>query len=67
MIKKLFLTGLILFFILLSIKNYACTNFIVTKGASVDGSVMVSTQQIHMDFMVNFIIIHQQSIKTELG
>lgn len=42
MIKKVFLTSFILFFILFTNKNYACTNFIVTKGASVDGSVMVS-------------------------
>ena len=42
MIKKVFLSILILFFILLSTKNYSCTNFIITKGASADGSVMVS-------------------------
>lgn len=42
MIKKVFLSSLILFFILLTTKNYSCTNFIVTKGASIDGSVMVS-------------------------
>jgi len=42
MIKRVFLLSLILFVVLLSTKNYSCTNFIVTKGASVDGSVMVS-------------------------
>ncbi len=42
MIKKVFLSSLILSFILLTTKNYSCTNFIVTKGASIDGSVMVS-------------------------
>ena len=28
--------------LLASLNSYACTNFIITKGASTDGSVMVS-------------------------
>ncbi len=42
MIKKLLFPGLLLFFVLLSAKIYSCTNFIVTRGASTDGSVMVT-------------------------
>lgn len=42
MIKKLLFTSLLFFMILFSAKVYPCTNFIVTKGASTDGSVMVT-------------------------
>lgn len=40
--KKLFITALISFALLSASQIFACTNFIVTKGASVDGSVMIS-------------------------
>ncbi|MEJ5286827.1 MAG: Putative dipeptidase [Candidatus Kapaibacterium sp.] len=40
MIKKLFLFGIIIIFGTASL--YPCTNILVTKGASVDGSVMIS-------------------------
>jgi dipeptidase len=41
MIKKIF--GLVAVALLIfSVNSFACTNFIVTKGASTDGSVMVS-------------------------
>jgi dipeptidase len=41
MIKKIF--GLVAVALLvLSVNSFACTNFIVTKGASTDGSVLVS-------------------------
>lgn len=39
--KKLILTSL-LFVSLFSFSSFACTNFLVTKGASADGSVMIS-------------------------
>jgi len=42
MIKRLLFTNLLFFIILFSLKIYPCTNFIVTKGASIDGSVMVT-------------------------
>lgn len=34
--------GLTLTLLILSTKSYACTNFLVTKGASVDGSTMIT-------------------------
>ena len=40
--KTLFCTLLVLAGLLLSSKSDACTNVIVTKGASKDGSCMVS-------------------------
>lgn len=42
MIKKFFFTSLFLFSILFSAETYSCTNFIVTKGASTDGSVIIT-------------------------
>lgn len=42
MSKKFFFAVLIALIFLFSEENYSCTNFIVTKGASVDGSVMVT-------------------------
>lgn len=42
MIKKIFFTVIIIALILPTQVGNSCTNFIVTKGASVDGSVMVS-------------------------
>jgi len=40
--KKLFFSAVILFVAANFMQTFACTNFIVTKGASKDGSVMVS-------------------------
>ena len=40
--KKLIFSTVILFFTANFMQSFACTNFIVTKGASKDGSVMVS-------------------------
>jgi len=40
--KKLILTAVLLFVSAIFMQTFACTNFIVTKGASKDGSVMVS-------------------------
>jgi len=40
MIKKIFLTAALISATVL--KSNACTNFIVAKGASTDGSVMVT-------------------------
>ena len=34
--------SIVLFFVLSSPKGFACTNFIVTKGASLDQSVMIT-------------------------
>ena len=42
MVKRIFLTVLLTALILPTQVGNSCTNFIVTKGASVDGSVMVS-------------------------
>lgn len=42
MMKKDLLTILFTAFLIFTSESYSCTNFIVTKGASVDGSVMVS-------------------------
>ncbi len=39
--KKIFLTTIILS-IILNLNTFACTNFLVTKGASADGSTMIS-------------------------
>ena len=40
--KKLFLSAVFIFATAIFMQAFACTNFIVTKGASKDGSVMVS-------------------------
>ncbi|MDR3048196.1 MAG: C69 family dipeptidase [Bacteroidales bacterium] len=40
--KKLFLLTVITLMTMMSFKAYSCTNFIITKGASSDGSVMVT-------------------------
>ncbi|MCL2167501.1 MAG: C69 family dipeptidase [Lentimicrobiaceae bacterium] len=40
--KKLILIAVLLFVTANFMQNFACTNFIITKGASKDGSVMVS-------------------------
>jgi dipeptidase len=37
-----FLATLILFLILTGFNSYSCTNFLISKGATVDGSVMIS-------------------------
>jgi dipeptidase len=40
--KKLILSAVLLFVTANFMQTFACTNFIVTKGASKDGSIMVS-------------------------
>lgn len=42
MVKKIFFTVLFIALILPTQVGNSCTNFIITKGASVDGSVMIS-------------------------
>ncbi len=42
MIKKIALISVLLVFFAYTNNTFACTNFIVTKGASVDGSVMIT-------------------------
>jgi len=42
MVKKIFLAVLLTALILPTQVGNSCTNFIITKGASVDGSVMIS-------------------------
>ncbi len=42
MINKIFLPSLLLLIIVLNESTFPCTNFIVTKGASTDGSVMIT-------------------------
>ncbi|MBK7228649.1 MAG: C69 family dipeptidase [Ignavibacteriales bacterium] len=42
MMKKVLLRFFIAAILILSNESYSCTNFIITKGASVDGSVMIS-------------------------
>ncbi len=42
MMKKVLLTVLIITILIFTNESYSCTNFIITKGASVDGSVMIS-------------------------
>ena len=42
MMKKVLLTVLITTILIYTDESYSCTNFIITKGASVDGSVMIS-------------------------
>ena len=42
MMKKVILTVFIAAILIFTNKSYSCTNFIITKGASVDGSVMIS-------------------------
>lgn len=42
MMKKVLLTVFIAAILIFTNKSYSCTNFIITKGASVDGSVMIS-------------------------
>jgi dipeptidase len=40
--KNKLVTLLTTFFILAGLQSYACTNFLITKGASTDGSTMIS-------------------------
>ena len=40
--KKIFFASLILLFVANSFETRACTNFLITKGASTDGSTMIS-------------------------
>ena len=42
MMKKVLLTVFIAAILIFSTESFSCTNFIVTKGASIDGSVMIS-------------------------
>ncbi len=42
MMKKVLLTVFIAVILVFTNESYSCTNFIITKGASVDGSVMIS-------------------------
>ena len=42
MINKLILLSTLLLIVVLFDNTFPCTNFIVTKGASTDGSVMIS-------------------------
>ena len=42
MMKRFLLTALFISILTFTNKSFSCTNFIITKGASVDGSVMVS-------------------------
>jgi dipeptidase len=42
MMKKVLLTVFIGAILIFTNESYSCTNFIITKGASVDGSVMIS-------------------------
>ena len=42
----------------------ACTNFIVTRGASTDGSNMVTTQPTLTVSMVHYISTFQESLKS---
>ena len=42
MMKRFLLTALFISILTFTNESFSCTNFIVTKGASVDGSVMVS-------------------------
>ena len=42
MMKKVLLTVLIAAILVFTNESYSCTNFIISKGASVDGSVMIS-------------------------
>ena len=36
------ISALLTVFLSMTVVSYACTNFIVTKGASVDGSTMIT-------------------------
>jgi dipeptidase len=40
--RKIFLSGLLIFSLLWANPGKACTNFLITKGASADGSTMIS-------------------------
>jgi hypothetical protein len=46
--------SLILMMFFVSEKSHACTNFLITKGASKDGSTMISYSATHMFFTVSF-------------
>jgi hypothetical protein len=53
--KKSILTSFL--FLTAGITSMACTNFLITKGATTDGSAMITYSVIPIPYMENFILL----------